>query len=146
MSQEPVTPDLVELTRRLHEAGNRRDFDAMMSFYAQDAVWDMSTMGMGTFSGRAAIRDHFEDWFAPYEAWHSKVEEVRDLGNDIVFTVFAAYAGAARSPTSAASPALPAASATKRRATTRRMPYLFIRLLPLPLQRSCRRGTPPASP
>src|SRR5438067_2527534 len=87
MSQEPVTPDLVELTRRLHEAGNRRDFDAMMSFYAQDAVWDMSTMGMGTFSGRAAIRDHFEDWFAPYEAWHSKVEEVRDLGNDIVFTV-----------------------------------------------------------
>ena len=82
-----MTPDLVELVRKAFEAANRRDVDAVVSYYAQDAVWDMSTMGLGTFNGRAAIRDHFEDWFAPYEAWHSKVEEVRDLGNDIVFTV-----------------------------------------------------------
>jgi uncharacterized protein (TIGR02246 family) len=87
MSKESTTPDLVELARKTFEAANRRDVDAMVSYYRQDAVWDMSTMGMGTFSGRAAIRDHFEDWFAPYEAWHSTVEEVRDLGNDIVFTV-----------------------------------------------------------
>ena len=42
MSQESTTPDLVELMRKAYEAVNRRDFDldAMMSFYAPDALWE----------------------------------------------------------------------------------------------------------
>jgi hypothetical protein len=39
MAEESTTSDLVELSRRLVEAGNRHDFDAVMSFYAPVAIW-----------------------------------------------------------------------------------------------------------
>ena len=55
MSQESTTPDLVELTRRLHKAANRRDFDAVVSFFAPDAVYE--SVGMRTsFEGLTAVR------------------------------------------------------------------------------------------
>ena len=38
MSEESTTPDLVELARHPFEAANRSDLDAVMSFYAPDAV------------------------------------------------------------------------------------------------------------
>ena len=87
MTEESTTPDLIELVGKAFEAAKRRDFDAVMSQYAPDAVWDLSELGLDTFEGRAAIRDHFEDWFAPYDQWDSKSEEARDLGNGVVFTV-----------------------------------------------------------
>jgi hypothetical protein len=34
MSKESTTPDVVELTRRSLEAANRRDVDAILSFFA----------------------------------------------------------------------------------------------------------------
>ena len=41
MSLEPsATFDLVELTHRQFEAASRRDLDAVLSFYASDAVWE----------------------------------------------------------------------------------------------------------
>ena len=49
MSQESTTPDPVELTRRIFEAVNRGDFDAMMSHFAPGAVWE--TTVLGTFEG-----------------------------------------------------------------------------------------------
>ena len=51
MPEESTTPDLVELVREAVAAGSRRDLDALMSFYARDAVWDLSPMGIGTFEG-----------------------------------------------------------------------------------------------
>ena len=88
MSEESTTPDLVELVRgAVATANRRRDFDAMMSFYAPDAVWDMSPMGMGTFEGLAAIRGFFEDWFGAYEEWTMETETILDLGNRVVYTV-----------------------------------------------------------
>ena len=87
MSEESTTPDLVELVRGAVAAANRRDFDAVVSFYAPDAVWDMSPMGMGTFEGLAAIRGFFEDWFGAYEEWTMETETILDLGNGVVYTV-----------------------------------------------------------
>ena len=52
MPDESTTPDLVELGSRLLEAGNRRDFDAMMSFYAPDAVY--RAVDAVTFEGASA--------------------------------------------------------------------------------------------
>ena len=57
MSEEPSSPDLVELSRRRLAAVNRRDIDAVMSFFAADPVWDMSPINMGIFEGRAD-QDH----------------------------------------------------------------------------------------
>ena len=81
MSAESTAPDLVELMRRSVEAANRRDFDAMASFYALDAVWDMSPLGLGVYEGRAAIRRFFEDWFDSYEEWAMEIETIFDLGS-----------------------------------------------------------------
>ena len=68
-------------------AANRRDFDAVLSFYAPDAVWDMSPIGMGTFEGLAAIRGFFEDWLGAYEEYAMEAEEIVDLGNGVTFAV-----------------------------------------------------------
>jgi ketosteroid isomerase-like protein len=76
----------VELVRRASEAANRHDLDALMSFYASDAVLEGRAAG-ATFAGRAAIRSFLEDWFGAYEDLEFKLEDVRDLGNGVVFAV-----------------------------------------------------------
>jgi ketosteroid isomerase-like protein len=57
MPEEAATPNLVELVVAFFEATNRRDLEARMSFFAPEAVWDLSPMGLGTFEGRAAMRE-----------------------------------------------------------------------------------------
>src|SRR5204862_409353 len=56
MSQEPTTPDVVELTRDAFDAASRTDLDAHMRFFVPDALFDVSEPGLGTFEGSAAIR------------------------------------------------------------------------------------------
>jgi ketosteroid isomerase-like protein len=87
MSEESTTPDLVELVRRSVEVASMRDMDAIMAFYAPDAVWNMAPMGMGTFEGQAAVRGFMEDWLASYEEWALQVVDVQDLGNEVTFGV-----------------------------------------------------------
>src|SRR5438876_11872088 len=72
MAEESAASDLVELMRKAYEAVNRRDFDldAMMSFYAPDALWESPPLGT-RFEGRAAIRGFAEDWMSAYEEWHA---------------------------------------------------------------------------
>ena len=86
MPEESATPELVELVDRLFEAVNRRDFDAVMSFYAPDAVWEPTGMG-STFEGEAAIRDLYEDWIGSYEEYGIELEETHNLGNGVVFAL-----------------------------------------------------------
>lgn len=81
-----MTPDLVELVNRVREAANRRDFDAVESFYAPDAVLRGVEHG-GTFEGAAAIRGLFEEMASPHEEFHGEAEEIIDLGNGVTFGV-----------------------------------------------------------
>src|SRR5450631_3013930 len=86
MSEESTTPDVVELLGRALEAANRRDLDAVARSFAEDATFD----GRGVpdhYEGRAAIRSMLEEWFATYEKLEFGLEEVRDLGNGVVFAV-----------------------------------------------------------
>jgi ketosteroid isomerase-like protein len=86
-SKEPATPDLVERWQQAAEAAARRDFDAVMSVYAPDAVWDASLSGVGSFEGPTAIRSFLEDWIGAYEEYEYEQEEGHDLGNGVVFVV-----------------------------------------------------------
>ena len=86
MPEESTTRDLVELTRRMFDAANRRDLDVTQSFYASDAVWESVSLG-ATFEGVAAIRGFFEDWLGAYEEYGMEPEEILDLGNGVVFVV-----------------------------------------------------------
>jgi len=87
LSEESTTPDLAELERRRVAAGSSGDFDAMVSFFAPDGVWDMSPLGMGVFEGRAAIRDFLQDWQGAYEEFGVETEQVLDLGNGVTLAV-----------------------------------------------------------
>ena len=82
MSEESTTPDLVKLARQAAEPANSGDFDAAMRFWAANAVWDLSPMGLGTYEGDA-IRAFFEDWMGAYDEFHIEVEGVHDLGNGV---------------------------------------------------------------
>jgi len=75
MQEEFTTPDLVGLVRGLFDAANRRDFDAALSFFAPDAVWE--TFGLGTtFEGVAAIRGFWQAWWARCDELWVEPEEV----------------------------------------------------------------------
>ncbi len=86
MSEESTTPDLVELTRRVFEASSRHDVDAARSFYAPDAVFDLSDVALGTFEGVAAIASFLEDWWGTWGDHLTEAEEVVDLGHGVVFS------------------------------------------------------------
>jgi ketosteroid isomerase-like protein len=87
MPDESTAPDLLELEKRLTEAGSRRDLDAITGLFAPDGVWDMSPWGMGVFEGPAAARGFLEDWFSAYEEYELEAEELLDLGNGVGFGV-----------------------------------------------------------
>jgi ketosteroid isomerase-like protein len=84
MSEECTAPDLVELARRSIEAV---DPEAVLGFYAPDAVWDSTPWGLGIFEGKEAVRAFFEDWGSTYAHLEWKAEEIRDLGNEVTFAV-----------------------------------------------------------
>jgi ketosteroid isomerase-like protein len=92
MSEESTTPDLVKLSRRFVDAANRRDVEALMSFFAPDAVWEALGPGDERLSGPTAIRGMLEDWFGPYEQYEVEVEELLDLGYGVV-CMLAAHKG-----------------------------------------------------
>jgi len=87
MSDKPTTPDLIERRRRRLAAVDSVDIDAMTSFFAPDAVWDSTPMGLEVYEGRAAIRRFFEDWWGSYEESEVEAEEILDLGNGVTFAV-----------------------------------------------------------
>jgi ketosteroid isomerase-like protein len=87
MPEESTTPGLVELVQRSVDAVNRRDFDQFAGFFGSDSVWDLSPMGLGIYEGSSAVRAFVEDWNASYEEFELVLEEVLDLGNEVVFAV-----------------------------------------------------------
>ena len=86
MSEESTTPDLVERVRGFWASAARRDWPKILRFYAPDAVWDMSPMGLGTYEDEAAMRGLWQDWVAAYDELHLDVEAL-DLGHGVVFAV-----------------------------------------------------------
>ena len=86
MPEESTTPDLVELW-----AGRLRLRIAVISTRwpaASPKMRPSTGRGLGDrFEGRAAIRSFLENWFGTYEELEFGLEEVRDLGNGVVFAV-----------------------------------------------------------
>jgi ketosteroid isomerase-like protein len=87
MSDGRTPPDVEEAVRRTVEGFQRRDFDAAVSTWAPDGVWDASLLGVGVFHGTEAIRAFFEDWLRAYEDYEQVVEAFSDLGNGVTLTV-----------------------------------------------------------
>jgi ketosteroid isomerase-like protein len=87
VSEESTTLDGVRLARQGYEAMGRGDLDAVMSLFDADAVYDMSSAGLGTFEGKQAIRRFVEDWRRSYEEYRYDEEELLDLGHGVLLSV-----------------------------------------------------------
>jgi ketosteroid isomerase-like protein len=85
MTEESTAPELEQLSRRLVDACNRRDFDAAAAIFSTGAVWDR---GLEVFEGREAIRVALEDWIGVYADFEQVVQEFRELGSGVGFGVF----------------------------------------------------------
>ena len=81
-----MTPDSAELTRRAFEAVNQRDIDAVMNFFAPDAVLDGRLVG-GRYEGRAAIRGFLDEWLGSFAELRYEVEEFVVLDDGVVLAV-----------------------------------------------------------
>ena len=86
MPEESTTPGLVELVRGFWVSAARSDWEAILRFYAHDAVWDMSPMGLGTYEDEAAMRGLWKDWVGAYDELDLDVEAL-DVGNGVVLAV-----------------------------------------------------------
>ena len=84
MPEESTTRDLVALTRQLFDAASSGDVDALMQFYAPDAVWETTLV---TLDGSAAIRERLEEWLGAFDELEFELEEILDLGNGVTLTV-----------------------------------------------------------
>jgi hypothetical protein len=92
MPDESTSHELEELFQHHIDAVLSRDYDAVIAFYAPDAVWDTSSMGIGVFEGHSAIRAFYKDWRGAYADFDAKLEEFRDLGNGVTFAVLVQHA------------------------------------------------------
>ena len=84
MPEESTTSDPAELTRRVFEAVNQRDIDAVMSFFAPDAVLDGR---VEICEGRAAIRTFLNEWFSAFAELRMDVEELTVLGDGVMLAL-----------------------------------------------------------
>jgi ketosteroid isomerase-like protein len=84
MPEESPTPGPVALTRRAFDAVNQGDIDAVMSFFAPDAVLDGR---LEALEGRPAIRAFLEVWFGSFAELRMEAEELVVLDNRVVLTV-----------------------------------------------------------
>ncbi len=88
MAEESTTPDLADRTREVFDAARGQDSEAVLSFFAPDAVMDLSDGGLGTFRGIAAIGGFLEDWFGTWDSYQIDPEEIGDFGHGVVFIVY----------------------------------------------------------
>jgi ketosteroid isomerase-like protein len=87
MPEESTTPDLVEVVTGHFEAADRGDWDAVVSAYAADVIWETRD-GILDVSGASAVRGLFEEWAGMYEGFTVKVETVVDLGSGVVYATY----------------------------------------------------------
>jgi ketosteroid isomerase-like protein len=87
-----MSEENVEIVRRYFEVFNEGGIEAVISggFWSPEVVWDTSPSGIpgiGVYRGYDEIRSFFEDdWFKtfPFEDWEIDVEELIDLGDQVL--------------------------------------------------------------
>jgi ketosteroid isomerase-like protein len=82
MSQENV-----EIVRRVWEAAERRDTDAVFALYDPAIVWESRYVGPiegGLYHGHEGVRQFFRDWLESFETYHAQAETFIEAGSKVV--------------------------------------------------------------
>lgn len=87
MSEASTIARPLRLTRGAFAAANERDYGTLLESFGPESTWDVSRWGLGTHTGMAAIRAFFGDWMGGFDRYDVAVEEMRDLGNGIVYVI-----------------------------------------------------------
>jgi ketosteroid isomerase-like protein len=82
----PMARENVALLRRLYDAFNEGDLDALMDHFAPDAEQIVATLGQ-TNSGLAEIRNSFEEYLEVVEAHRTEPLEFIEEGEQVVVLV-----------------------------------------------------------
>jgi ketosteroid isomerase-like protein len=85
-----MSEENVEVVRRIIDAINRRDVDAVVESATEDFVTDWSnSRGLlsGVHQGRDKAREAFETFLEPWDSLRWEPEELIELGDDRVLTV-----------------------------------------------------------
>jgi hypothetical protein len=93
MPERSTSPDLIELTHRAYACLNSRDLDAFTGLLGRSCVYDLSRFDLGTYTGPQAIRRFYEKWIAPLHEFGVAVDDIRDLGNGVIYAVQAGHRG-----------------------------------------------------
>jgi ketosteroid isomerase-like protein len=80
MSQENV-----EIVRRLWEAWERRDTEAVLGLYDPAIVWEVRASPLsGSYVGHEGVRQYFREWMEAFEGYDAKAETFIDAGDKVV--------------------------------------------------------------
>jgi hypothetical protein len=93
MSERSSSADLIELTHRAYAYLNRRDLDAFAGLLDRSCVYDLSRFDLGTYTGPQAIRRFYDEWIASLHEFGVAVDDIRDLGNGVIYAVQAGHRG-----------------------------------------------------
>jgi ketosteroid isomerase-like protein len=75
----------VELVRRMYEAFYGGDVEGALAHFDRDVIVDASVrVDEGIGHGRDAVRAMVARWVGAWEEWHEDIEEMRDLGNQVL--------------------------------------------------------------
>jgi ketosteroid isomerase-like protein len=88
VSDEPTTPDLLEVSQRVLDAVNRRDVEAFGSLLAPDAVLDRSRIGLEVVQGRDAVPQLLSALWVLFDDPKLEEEELTDFGNEVGLLVY----------------------------------------------------------
>jgi ketosteroid isomerase-like protein len=84
MPEDSDVPTLSDLVRQLFQEVEREDWDGVLGFFAPDAVFDTSPVGLETSIGHEATRAGWESWVEAFDEWNLELEEVHELGSGVV--------------------------------------------------------------
>jgi ketosteroid isomerase-like protein len=80
-----MTGSNVEVVRANSEAFSRLDADAMLEFYAPDAIVnDRRQVGWGEFRGHEALRSYYQGLFDNASQMHEDLEVVSEDGDVVI--------------------------------------------------------------
>jgi ketosteroid isomerase-like protein len=88
-----MSEENVEIVRRVYDAVDRRDTEAVLALYDPDVEWDYSGGGWGkvlgsqVYHGHEGLRAWFREWHDAWEVFQNVDVELIDAGEDVVSIV-----------------------------------------------------------
>jgi uncharacterized protein len=82
-----MSKENVEIVRRVWEALERRDTEALFALYDPAIVWDQRagpTELVGLYHCHEGVRQVFREWLESFDTYHAHADTYIDAGNDVV--------------------------------------------------------------